>query len=121
MLIKKPHRCCRGIAHATARASAPHLLKIEVEVTNIKELGLALKAGADAVLLDNFSPNEVTAALSAISKAKVRPVVEVSGGINEANLALYAQRGVDVISTGSITHSVKAVDLSLLVRDRKSS
>jgi nicotinate-nucleotide pyrophosphorylase (carboxylating) len=118
VLIKENHiAAAGGIARAVggARAAAPHGLKIEIEVRDLGELRQALAAGAEGVLLDNFSPAEVSRALVLLEDSPVRPVIEVSGGISEANIGRYALPGVDVISVGSLTHSVTAVDLSLLV------
>ena len=119
VLIKENHiAAAGGIARAIAgaRAAAPHGLRIEIEVRDAAELGRALAEGADAVLLDNFSPAEVRQALARIERASgPRPIVEVSGGLSETTIADYAQKGVDVLSVGSLTHSVTAVDLSLLV------
>lgn len=118
VLIKENHiAAAGGIAKAVegARESAPHGLKIEIEVRDLSELSQALSAGADGVLLDNFTPKQVKDALKQIGRCPVRPVVEVSGGLGEKNIASYAIEGVDVLSVGSLTLSVTAVDLSLLV------
>jgi nicotinate-nucleotide pyrophosphorylase (carboxylating) len=116
VLIKENHiAAAGGIPRAVqgVRAQAPHGLKLEVEVRNAKELQQALDAGAEAVLLDNFSPEQVRAAIRQIGGRDV--VVEVSGGVNAANIGRYVMKGVDLISSGSLTHSVTALDLSLLV------
>ena len=79
---------------------------------NLGELREAITAGAEVIMLDNFSPDQVREAV------KVKPasvLFEVSGGINEPNIDQYLIEGLDVISVGSITHSVKSIDLSLLV------
>ncbi len=121
VLIKENHiASAGGIARAIegARKAAPHGLKIECEVRNLEELEQALEAGAEGVLLDNFTPALVKSALNKIPKTKgPRVFVEVSGGLDEHNIASYALEGVDVLSCGSITHSVRAADLSLLVDD----
>jgi nicotinate-nucleotide pyrophosphorylase (carboxylating) len=118
VLIKENHiAAAGGIVRAIegSRAAAPHGLKIEVEVTSLEELRLALSAGADGVLLDNFTPEQVAAALIEIERAANKTFVEVSGGISGENLARYLQPGVHVLSSGGLTHSVRALDLSLLV------
>jgi nicotinate-nucleotide pyrophosphorylase (carboxylating) len=122
VLIKENHISSAGnIGRAVdlAKANAPHSLKIEVEVTDLDEMQEAIQAGADSVLLDNFTPSLVREALEIKSSTKDRLVVEVSGGINEENLDDYLLEGIDVISIGSLTHSVKALDFSLLF-DRKN-
>src|SRR5579885_2952334 len=85
VLIKENHvAAANGIARAIegARRVAPHGLKIETEVRDLEELSQALSAGADAVLLDNFTPKQVKDALKLIGKQPARPVVEVSGGLD---------------------------------------
>jgi nicotinate-nucleotide pyrophosphorylase (carboxylating) len=119
ILIKENHIALAGsITEAIQgiRETAPHGLKIEVEVKFEKELKEALEAKVDGVLLDNFTPEQVERALEVIKKISDPVFVEVSGGLNEANIADYAQEGVDVLSVGALTHSLKALDLSLLVR-----
>lgn len=118
VLIKENHiAAAGGIAAAItgARARAPHGHRIECEVRDEKELHEALAAGAEVILLDNFSPAQVKRALKLVAVQPRRPVIEVSGGVNEKNIIQYAIPGVDVISVGAITHSVTAADLSLLV------
>jgi nicotinate-nucleotide pyrophosphorylase (carboxylating) len=118
VLIKENHIAAAGsIAKAVAgtRAVAPHGLKIEIEVRSLKELSQAIAAQAEGVLLDNFTPAQVREALKLITASGVKIVVEVSGGLNAENIAGYAIPGVDVLSVGSLTHSVKSSDFSLLV------
>ena len=83
----------------------------------MRELKEEISAHAEGVLLDNFSPEQVRAAVSYLSRLTHSPFVEVSGGINESNISDYAIEGVNVLSAGSLTHSVRAVDLSLLVNE----
>ncbi len=118
VLIKENHiAAAGGIKKAIlgTRSLAPHGMKIEIEVRSLKELKQALEAGADGVLLDNFAPAQVSEALRVTKTAPARPFVEVSGGLNAENIATYAIAGVDVLSVGSLTHSVKSSDLSLLI------
>jgi nicotinate-nucleotide pyrophosphorylase (carboxylating) len=118
VLIKENHIASAGGIRAAirgARAVAPHLLKIEIEVRNLKELREALAEGADAIMLDNFRPKEVPDALAVVSAANPSAIIECSGGISEETIAAYAVPGVHVLSIGGLTHSVKALDLSLLV------
>ncbi|GAB4434002.1 MAG: carboxylating nicotinate-nucleotide diphosphorylase [bacterium] len=113
VLIKDNHIvAAKGITNAVneARKSIPALTKIAVEVKSIKELKEALKAKVDHIMLDNMSPLKVAKALSIIKGAVP---VEVSGGITLENIEEYAKLEPDYISLGCITHSVKAVDISL--------
>lgn len=116
VLIKENHiRAAGSIAKAVAaaRGYAPHTLKIEVEVTDLGELKQALEAGADIVMLDNMTEEEMTRAAGI---AGGRAVLEASGNMTRPRLKAVAASGVDYISTGWITHSVRSVDLSLLFR-----
>lgn len=119
VLIKENHiAAAGGVRQAIdgARAIAPHGLKIEIEVRGLRELDQALRAGADGVLLDNFPPPLVRQALARIGAVQGRrPIVEVSGGLTDENIASYAIQGVDILSVGSLTHSVRAIDLSMLL------
>ena len=113
VLIKDNHIVAAGgIANAveSARRNAPHSLRIEVEVTNIDELRQALEAGADAVLLDNMDIETMRRAVEIVGG---RAIVEASGGVSEENVAEIASTGVDLISVGSLTHSVKSLDISM--------
>lgn len=117
VLIKENHiAAAGGIAQAVllARATAPHVLKIETEVRNLSELKDAMTAKVDGVLLDNFSPPSVREAVQFVQASKQSIFIEVSGGVTLENVSDFAVEGVDVISVGSVTHSVRAVDLSLL-------
>ena len=114
ILIKDNHIvACGGVAAAVtqARRDAPHPLRIECEVTNLEELDEAIAAGAEAVLLDNMTPDQVR---EAAARAHARHVlVEVSGGVTLATLRAYAEAGADLISVGALTHSAPAVDIGL--------
>jgi len=89
--------------------------KFEVEVETITDALLAAKEGATIIMLDNFSPSQIKKAISVLKKQKLRNKVmlEASGGINSKNISKYGQTGVDIISVGSITNSVKGIDMSL--------
>jgi nicotinate-nucleotide pyrophosphorylase (carboxylating) len=120
VLIKDNHIAIAGSALEAvkrAKAKVSFTKKIEVEVTNIADALAVAKAGADIVMLDNFSPKQVKEAVEQLEKAGLqgKVLLEVSGGINSENLLDYAKAEVDIISMGSITHSVKALDLSLEV------
>jgi len=90
---------------------------VEVEVENQNDAVLAANCGATIVMLDNFSPARIKKTISALQKKNIRNKVklEASGGINSKNISAYAKTGVDIISVGSITNSVKGLDLSLEV------
>ncbi len=93
-----------------AQKGAPHTLKIEVEVTNLAELEEALEAGAHIILLDNMPVDEMRRAVAIVDG---RAVLEASGGIDLENVRAVAETGVDLISVGALTHSAKALDISL--------
>ncbi len=115
VLIKENHIAAAGGVVAAVRACRErcgHLQRIQVEVTNRDELADALDAGADAVLLDNMPLEEVR---RSVATCEGRCLVEVSGGITGQNLQAYAETGVDFVSMGSLTHSVAACDISLML------
>jgi len=117
ILIKDNHiAAAGGVTEAVARALAdrPHGLKVEVEVQDLDQLDEALAAGAEAILLDNMSPEMVR---EAVSKAGGKALLEASGGITLDTVSEYAKTGVDLISVGALTHSVRAIDLSLEVEE----
>ena len=120
VLIKENHIAAAGSIRTAiegARAVAPHGLRIEIEVRNAKELDQALECGADIVMLDNFKVADVRSAIQRVNGRTPRPILEVSGGLNARTLADYAIEGVDILSVGGLTHSVTALDLSLLIGD----
>jgi len=87
-------------------------LKVEIEVRNIDELNQVLAVGnVDRIMLDNFSPTELSNALTLIPRDKYE--TEASGGINGDTIRAYAETGVDYISSGALTHSYQSLDLSL--------
>lgn len=95
---------------AKAKQNAPKGLTIEVEVTTAEEALEAAEAGADMILLDNMSPDEMRRAINLLPKGVK---TEASGGINLENVRAAAMTGVDIISIGALTHSPKALDISL--------
>jgi nicotinate-nucleotide pyrophosphorylase (carboxylating) len=101
-----------GIKNAVAalREKIGHTVKIEVETRNLDEVKEALEAGADIIMLDNMSPEEMKKAVVLIDG---RALSEASGGITSENVREAAETGVDIISLGAITHSVKAMDISM--------
>jgi nicotinate-nucleotide pyrophosphorylase (carboxylating) len=113
VLIKDNHRAaCSSLGKAIgrARAAAPHTTQIECEVDSLEQLEEALAAGADIVLLDNM-PTTVIA--EAVERTRGRALLEASGGITLSRLAEVARTGVDAISVGALTHSVRASDVGL--------
>ncbi|GGM00845.1 carboxylating nicotinate-nucleotide diphosphorylase [Glutamicibacter protophormiae] len=97
-------------ALASVRSRLGHTTTMEVEVDSIDQLPAVLAAGVDVVMLDNFDPADIPAAIELIAG---RAVVEASGNINAGTVAAVAESGVDIISSGAITHSVAAIDLGL--------
>jgi nicotinate-nucleotide pyrophosphorylase (carboxylating) len=111
ILIKENHvAMAGGIEAALDACRGP--MEVEIEVRNFEELSQAIDAGAERVLLDNMSPQEVQ---KAVEITKGRCVLEVSGGVHEGNVVDYAETGVDFISLGILTHSSPSVDLTLLL------
>lgn len=113
VLIKDNHIAAAGgvgLAIRRARASAGHLVKIEVEVSNEMMLREAMEESPDVVMLDNMSPEQVRQCVDLIHG---RAKVEASGNISRETVRAYAEAGVDLISVGAITHSAPNLDLSL--------
>lgn len=120
VLIKDNHlEAAGGVAAAVeqARARGPHSLRIEVEVEDLSGLEAALSAGAEVILLDNFTPAQVKQAAARVEAARAagaagRVLLEASGGITLDTVRAYAEAGVDLLAIGALTHSVRAVDLA---------
>ena len=113
ILIKDNHIAAAGgirTAVEAAKKGAPHTLKVEVEVRTLDDLQEAMDAGADVVMLDNM---DVEAMRRAVLMAGGRVVLEASGGVSEDTVAAVAATGVDIISIGALTHSVKALDIGM--------
>ncbi|HEX78058.1 MAG TPA: carboxylating nicotinate-nucleotide diphosphorylase [Dehalococcoidia bacterium] len=117
ILIKDNHlaalrRAGLSLAEAVNRAKtgAPHTLQIEVEVESLEQAREAVEAGAHIIMLDNMGLEEMR---QAVEMARGRALVEASGGITLENVRAVAETGVDFISVGALTHSVKALDISL--------
>ena len=118
VLIKDNHiKAAAGIANAivSARRMAPHLLKIEVECETLAEVGEAIEARADVILLDNMSVERMREAVTLVRREAPHVLIEASGniGTNRERLAAVAATGVDFISLGAITHSAPNFDISL--------
>lgn len=113
VLLKDNHiNAAGGIKAAVeaARRNIPHTLKIEVEVENHQMIEEAISCNADIIMLDNMSIEEMTEAVKFING---RALVEASGNMGGKNLLEVAQTGIDLISIGALTHTVKAMDISL--------
>jgi len=113
ILIKDNHIAASGgigRAIAAAKKSAPHTLKIEIEVTTLEQLREAIAASADAVLLDNMT---IEMMREAVGIAAGRVLTEASGSVSEDNVREIAETGVDIISVGALTHSAPSLDISL--------
>jgi len=118
ILIKDNHIALAGSVEKAverARKHASFSKKIEVEVTKTEEVLAAVRAGADIVMLDNFSPKQTEKTMTLLRKEKYygKVLVEASGGITAENFMRFASTGVDVVSLGEITQSPKALDMSL--------
>ena len=115
VLIKNNHIALAGditTAVNQIRQSTGHIVKIEVETSDLDDVKEALDAGVDIIMLDNFTPDKALKAVEMISK---RAIVEISGGIDSSNIRDFAGIGADIISIGALTHSVKAIDMSVHV------
>lgn len=93
-----------------ARKNIPHTTSIEVETENLEQVKEAIKAEADIIMLDNMDPSTIKKAIDIINK---KAIIEVSGNIDINTINDKAIRGVNIISSGALTHSVKATDISL--------
>jgi nicotinate-nucleotide pyrophosphorylase (carboxylating) len=100
---------------AAPAANLSHGLTIQIEVRNEVELREALRAGAEAILLDNMTPAEAQRCVAIARSVRTTTIVEVSGGITLENARAYALTGADFLSSGALTHSARAADISLLV------
>jgi nicotinate-nucleotide pyrophosphorylase (carboxylating) len=111
VLIKDNHLAAQGIDKAVERARARWPMRtVEVECDTIEQVGEACDAGADVVMLDNMTPEAVEKAVAVVAG---RAQIEVSGTIAPDTVGAYAKTGVDFISVGAITHSVRVLDIGL--------
>jgi len=115
VMIKDNHIAIEGSLLNLIREAKKRYKKFEVEVENDDDAVLAASEGASIIMLDNFSPNQIKKTIQNLKKEKLRDKVklEASGGITSKNISQYAKTGVDIISVGSITNSVKGIDVSL--------
>ena len=115
ILIKENHIAVAGgvrEAIEACRRSMDDQQKIEIEVRNREEISQAISAGADILLLDNMTAEQVR---DAVGMVEGRCLIEVSGGVNESNIVQYAEAGADFVSSGVLTHSSPSSDLSLIL------
>ena len=117
VMIKDNHLLVTNSMEGIIKNARKRHKHVEVEVENQRDAILAASNGATIVMLDNFSHVQIKKTITALQKKKLRNKVklEASGGINSKNITAYAKTGVDMISVGSITNSVKGLDLSLEV------
>ena len=117
VMIKDNHLLVTNSMEGIIKNARKRHKHVEVEVENQRDAVLAANSGATIAMLDNFSPVQIKKTITALQKKKLRNKVklEASGGINSKNITAYAKTGVDMISVGSITNSVKGLDLSLEV------
>lgn len=115
VMIKDNHIAVESSISSLITKAKKKYKKFEVEVENSSDALLAAKEGATIVMLDNFSPAQIKKTIKILKDQKIRKKVllEASGGISSKNISRYGQTGVDIISVGSITNSVKGIDMSL--------
>jgi nicotinate-nucleotide pyrophosphorylase (carboxylating) len=124
ILIKDNHLAIAGAVERAvrkAKENASLSKKIEVEVTRIDDVLPAVKAGADIVMLDNFSPQRIRKAIELMKKEKCygKVLLEASGGITAKNVMEFASTGVDLVSLGELTQSSRALNMSLEIDIKK--
>ena len=117
VMIKDNHLLVTNSMEGIIKNARKRHKHVEVEVENQRDAMIAASSGATIVMLDNFSPAQIKKTITILQKKKLRNKIklEASGGINSKNITAYAKTGVDMISVGSITNSVKGLDLSLEV------
>jgi nicotinate-nucleotide pyrophosphorylase (carboxylating) len=115
VMIKDNHIAIEESLLSLIRKTKKKYKKFEVEVENTSDAVLAANEGATIIMLDNFTPTQIKKTIQVLKNKKLRSKVmlEASGGINSKNISKYGQTGVDIISVGSITNSVKGIDMSL--------
>ena len=115
VMIKDNHIAIESSLSSLMKKAKKKYKKFEVEVENTSDAVLAANQGATIIMLDNFTPARIKKTIQVLKNQKLRTKVmlEASGGINSKNIANYGKTGVDIISVGSITNSVKGIDMSL--------
>ena len=115
VMIKDNHIAVENSISSLIKKTKKKYKKFEVEVENTEDAILAAKEGATIIMLDNFSPTQIIKTIAVLKNKKLRKnvLLEASGGINSKNISKYGKTGVDIISIGSITNSVKGIDVSL--------
>ena len=121
MLVKDNHLAVLAASGRTdlttalqqARKDLPHTAHLEVEVDRPDQIEPVLAAGVDTILLDNFTPTQLRAAVQQIRRISARTLIEASGNVRLDTVRTIAETGVDLISAGALTHSVRALDLGL--------
>ncbi|PYS93306.1 MAG: carboxylating nicotinate-nucleotide diphosphorylase [Acidobacteria bacterium] len=119
VLIKDNHIALAGgvgVAVERAKKKVGHLHKIEVEISNERDLREAVTSGADILLLDNLAPEETRRMVELTRSLSEHVLLESSGGITLENVRAYAEAGVDLISIGALTHSARALDISFKIQ-----
>ncbi|HVP26694.1 MAG TPA: carboxylating nicotinate-nucleotide diphosphorylase [Candidatus Bathyarchaeia archaeon] len=126
ILIKDNHLAVAGSvekAVGQVKAKASFTKKVEVEVSNVEDALVAAEAGVDIIMFDNFSPKQIEKTIRLMKKKGLfgKALLEASGGITEENILSFARTGVDVVSLGEITHSPKALNMSLDITKTKKN
>ena len=117
VMIKDNHIAVGGSLLSMIKRAKKRYNRFEVEVESMADAILAAREGATIVMLDNFTPHQTRQTVKALKEQRLRDsiMLEASGGINSENIAEYGRTGVDIISVGSITNSVRGIDMSLEV------
>ena len=119
ILIKDNHVALVGSVREAvrrARATAPHTLRVAVEVDDLDQLEEALEAGAEGILLDNFQLRDMAEAVKRIRDRRPQTVIEASGGVSLDRIRDISKTGIDVVSIGALTHSARAINYSCEIR-----